>query len=269
MQTCIVFNLLATSYLLALCIKIPTGPSAMVDKTFYRKMPNSHPKTGEEFLFSETGSLSIKIKISMRRLLYWWNILHVDESEMIHRVYRAQKLSPVFGDWIQLLETDKKQFGILLTDADIQSVSLYKFKQFIKKKAKELMIEYLSSLQQKHSKSKDLDVEDLEMSPYLCDPRFNKTEREILFKLRSRTIQTKENFQNAYLNNDMLCELCKLFPCTQFHPLQCPSLMARIMVDKNVDISEKHIYGSVDQQLLFVKIYSQFWDLRQEIMQDK
>ena len=79
-----------------------------VDKTFYRKLLNSHPKTGEEFLFSETGSLSIKIKISMRRLLYWWNILHVDESEMIHRVYRAQKLSPVFGDWIQLLETDKK-----------------------------------------------------------------------------------------------------------------------------------------------------------------
>ena len=88
-------------------------------------------------------------------------------------------------------------------------------------------------------------------------------------KERSRTIQTKENFQNAYLNNDMLCELCKLFPCTQFHPLQCPSLMTRIMVDKNVNISEKHIYGSVDQQLLFVKIYSQFWDLRQEIMQDK
>ena len=42
-----------------------------VDKTFYRKLLNSHPKTGEEFLFSETGSLSIKIKISMRRLLYW------------------------------------------------------------------------------------------------------------------------------------------------------------------------------------------------------
>ena len=101
------------------------------------------------------------------------------------------------------------------------------------------MIEYVLSLQQKHSKSKDLDVEDLEMSPYLCDPRFNK--KEILFELRSRTIQTKENFQNAYLNNDMLCELCKLFPCTQFHPLQCPSLMTRIMVDKNVNIIEKHI----------------------------
>jgi hypothetical protein len=131
------------------------------------------------------------------------------------------------------------------------------------------MVEYLLSLQQKHSKSRDLDVENLEMSPYLCDPRFNKKEREILFKLRSRTIQTKENFQNAYLNNNMLCELCKLFPCTQFHPLQCPSLMTRIMVDENVKISEKHVYGSVDQQLLFVKIYTQFWDLRQDIMQDK
>ena len=107
------------------------------------------------------------------------------------------------------------------------------------------------------------------MSPYLCDPRFKKKEREILFKLRSRTIQTKENFQNAYLNNNMLCELCKLFPCTQFHPLQCPSLMTRIMVDENVKISEKHVYGSVYQHPASAKIYTQFWDLRQDIMQDK
>ena len=142
-----------------------------------------------------------------------------------------------------------------MTDTDIQSVSLYKFKQFIKKKAKELMIEYLSSLQQKHSKSKDLDVEDLEMSPYLCDPRFNKTEREILFKLRSRTIQTKENFQNAYLNNDMLCELCKLFPCTQFHPLQCPSLMTKISEPYQTShaIDTSHT-GYLDNILCCIKI---------------
>ena len=47
---------------------------------------------------------------------------------------------------------------------------------------------------------------------------------------------TKENFPNAYLN----------------------------IVDKSVQLDEKHVYGTVDQQLLFVKIYIQFWELREE-----
>ena len=237
-----------------------------VDKIFYRKLFNSHPKTGEEFFFSETGTISIKLKLSMRRLIYWWNILHVNKSEMIYKVYKAQKLSPVGGDWIHLLDRDKQQFGIHVSDEHIQTVSLYKFKQFVKKKASELMIRYLLGLQQKHSKSKYIDVEDLEMSPYLLDSRFNKVEREMLFKLRSRTISTKENFPNAYLNNDMLCQLCKLFPCTQFHVLQCSSLVTSLIVDKSVKLDEKDVYGTVDQQLLFVKIYVKFWDLREEML---
>ena len=137
------------------------------------------------------------------------------------------------GDWIHLLERDTQQFGIQVSDEQIQTVSLYKFKQFVKKKASKLMIQYLLGLQQKHSKSKYIDVEDLGMSPYLLDSRFNQVEREMLFQLRSRTISTKENFPNAYLNNDMLCQLCKLFPCTQFHILQCSSLVTSIIVDKS------------------------------------
>ena len=83
----------------------------------------------------------------------------------------------------------------------------------------------------KHSKSKELEVEDLSISPYLIDRRFSKENRELLFKLRSKTILVKENFKNAYLNNDMLCELCLLFPCTQSHPLQCPKLNTNLLVD--------------------------------------
>ena len=75
-----------------------------------------------------------------------------------------------------------------------------------------LMVENLKKMQSKNSKSKQLEVEDFSISQYLLDARFSKEEREILFKLRSKTIQTKDNFPNAYLNNNMLCELCQLFP---------------------------------------------------------
>ena len=128
-------------------------------------------------------------------------------------------------------------------------------------------MKYLSKLKQKHSKSRMLDVCDLTTSPYLLDSRFSKAERELLFRLRSNTVDVKDNFKHAYQNNDMLCQLCKLFSCTQSHVLQCPELKTQILVDSKINLSDDFIYGNVDQQLLYVKIYKEFWDLRCKILE--
>ena len=205
----------------------------------------------------------------MRRLLYWWHLLHVSKSEMIFKVYYAQKLSPVCGDWIELLEKDKEQFGINISDDEVSNISQQKFKKYVKQKSIEVTIEFLEKLKKKNSKSKQLDVTDMTTSPYLLDSRFSKAERELLFRLRSRTILVKENFSNAYPNNDMMCELCKLFPCTQFHPIQCPELNASIIVEKTLNINENFIYGTIDEQLVYVKIYKHFWDLREKIFKER
>ena len=66
----------------------------------------------------------------------------------------------------------------------------------------------------------------------------------------------------------MLCQLCKLFPCTQYHILQCPSLVTSLIVDKSVKLDDSHVYGTADQQLLFVKIFIQFWNLREEMIEN-
>jgi hypothetical protein len=76
----------------------------------------------------------------------------------------------------------------------------------------------------------------------------------------------KDDFRNAYLDNDMLCDLCKLFPCTQAHPLQCPQLMTTMIVDKKLNINDNFIYGDMDQQLVYVKIYKQYWELREQLL---
>ena len=124
-------------------------------------------------------------------------------------------------------------------------------------------------MQQKHSKSGMLDIYNVETSPYLLDNRFSKQERELLFRLRSKTVDVKENFKNAYLNNDMLCQLCKLVRCTQSHVIQCPKLITEIIVDSQCQLSENDIYGNVDQQLLYVKVYKEFWDLRTRILEER
>ena len=64
----------------------------------------------------------------------------------------------------------------------------------------------------------------------------------------------------------MLCDLCKLFTCTQSHILQCPNLTSRMIVDQALNLTDKFIYGTVDQQLIYVKIYQQFWELREELL---
>ena len=237
-----------------------------VDRMFFKQLFNCHSKTGIECYYSESASISIRIKVSARRLMYWWHIISVDKSELINRVYSAQKLSPVYGDWVKQLDIDKKQFDIKLSDTDMKSISQQKFKNYVQKKSSELTIQYLENLQKKNSKSKKLDMRDMRISPYLQDSRFSKDERELLFKLRSKTIWVKDNFRNAYLDNDMLCDLCKLFPCTQAHPLQCPQLMTTMIVDKKLNINDNFIYGDVDQQLVYIKIYKQYWELREQLL---
>ena len=133
-------------------------------------------------------------------------------------------------------------------------------------KTKELTIKYLQKLKKNNTKSKQLELTDVKISTYLVDIRFNKDERELLFKLRSKTLLVKDNFRNSFMNNHMLCELCKLFPWTQSHPINCPELKLKLVIDDKLKISEEFIFGTVEQQLLYVKIFKQFWDLRRDLL---
>jgi hypothetical protein len=42
-----------------------------------------------------------------------------------------------------------------------------------------------------------------------------------------------------------------------------------MIVDKKLNINDKFIYGDVDQQLVYVKIYKQYWDLREEMLTEQ
>ena len=79
----------------------------------------------------------------------------------------------------------------------------------------------------------------------------------------------KQNFPNAYVNNDMLCDLCNLFPCTQEHHLQCPVFAGSLVVDKGGKLTEKFNSWSTNEQLVYVKIYKHFLDLRDKLLKQK
>ena len=132
----------------------------------------------------------------------------------------------------------------------------------------EVTLEYIEGLKAKHSKVHKYDTSTLSISPYLTDNRFSRSERDLLFKLRSRTVQVKNNFQNGNLEN-MMCDLCNLFTCTQEHVLSCPVLTVKCTIVITKSINHSFIYGSVDQQLTYMKICSQFWWKRKQILELK
>ena len=220
-------------------------------------------------IYAYTGILNIKSLIQIRRVMYLWHILSRDKTELIRRVYETQKISSNAGDWIRLVEADKSELNITMSDEEIQGVSKDMFKTFVKEKVTNKFIQDLKELKMKHSKSKYLDCTDLKIAEYLKDPRLDTKKKQLLFKLRSRTLDVKSNFGSS--NGNQLCLSCGLDEETQGHLLQCPSLVRNLkyLIGKTSKLEENHIYSDIEKQIKIVNIYSDILEQREILRNQK
>jgi hypothetical protein len=166
-----------------------------------------------------------------------------------------------------MVEADKEELGIGLTDEEIQGVSKEMFKTYIKKKAKINYLKHLNTLKSKHSKSEFLECSDVKMAEYIEDPRLNTRKKQLLFSLRSKTLDVKGNFKT--MNQSPWCISCGLFQETQQHILQCPPLVENLqyLKGKTSKLEEKFIYGNIEQQHIIVNIYSDILEERENLQQ--
>ena len=74
-----------------------------IDHQLIRVICNAHSKTPIEFLYLETKSQPLSHIISTRRIMYLHHILQKEETELVKRVYNAQKESPTKGDFVTLV----------------------------------------------------------------------------------------------------------------------------------------------------------------------
>ena len=158
-------------------------------------------------------------------------------------MYTTQKFSTNTGDWAALVEQDKKQLGINMSDQDIQGVSKEAFKRYVTKKVKANFLIYLNGMKNKHSKSNNLKCDELKTAEYLVSPRFSQKEKILLFKLRSRTLDIKGNFKSQHKDPWRIC--CGRFEESQNHLLQCQEIGKRLsyLTEKQIDYVENDIYG--------------------------
>ena len=235
-----------------------------VDKILLRNILDAHRKTPVEWMYADTGKLDMKSLIQIRRMMFLWHILSRNESELIYRVYQSQKISSNRGDWVRMIESDKKELNIHMTDEEIKGVSKQMFKTIVKEKVKARFIQHINSLKAQHSKSKYLECSELKMAEYIEDNRLNDTEKKLLFKLRSKTLDVKKNFGN---HENPWCTSCGLTEETQGHLLQCPPLIRNLnyLIGGTSVINENHIYGNIEEQIRIVHIYSDILPEREKI----
>ena len=108
------------------------------------------------------------------------------------------------------------------------------------------------------------------LQEYMTDTNFTLNLVCMLFSLRSHTYKlTKKNFSYKYKDN-MFCELCKIFPCSQKHILKCPKIQAYLHInnfDNNFkEVEYEWIYGSANEQLRVTQAYEVLSGIKQSII---
>ena len=226
-----------------------------VDLMLLRKLTNGHSKTAKEAFYLETGSLPMKFVIMKRRLMYLHTILRRPDTELTKQFYGVQKTICTKGDWFGIVMKDRKELNISHTDNDIATMSQDMFRTLVKKSIERKALTYLNSLAMGHSKSVDLVKTRFERESYFEDNNFSKSEVELLFALRTRTIRNiKKNFASQFSNN-MDCQLCCLHEDSQEHLLQCSELVTRVKIPTDIHYSD--VFKGSEKQLKIGRIIKQ------------
>ena len=117
-----------------------------MDKILLCKILETPTSTPTPALYLELGLVPLSFKIKAKRIIYLYEILKRNDSEMLKKVFEAQSNDPVKGDWTETVKKDLIDFDLNHLSFDsIKMMKKGKFKKLVKKKCKEKSFEYLSS----------------------------------------------------------------------------------------------------------------------------
>ena len=241
------------------------------DISFWKKCLNSHSKTAKELYYLETGTIEIKYIIAKRRLMYLHHILTRPDDELIYKVYNIQRISPSKGDFFCLLQSEREKYGIQFTDEEISSMSKNRFKQIVNTQVRKFAYTSLIQRAMSHSKSTKIaeksTYKNFKIQSYLKHPEINKEEGQLLFALRSRSLDLKNNLKRLY-NNNMICRICLDEDSieSEIHLLSCVVLKGEVDEDEK-KIKYADIYGPIDKQIPAVKLYKKILRKRKIYME--
>ena len=116
-----------------------------------------------------------------------------------------------------------------------------------------------------HKKVKTLKYKKVQIQTYLKDSNLSTEKKQLLFSLRTRMLDIKENFSFLYLDNE--CTLgCKEIE-SQEHLLNCQVIIENCFeLSEDIDVEYEDIVGTIDRQIKFINLYKCVIDTRKELL---
>ena len=124
----------------------------------------------------------------------------------------------------------------------------------MKQKIHDGALNFLKSIQDKHTKMSNLNYQELKCSKYLLDNRLSNEDKKLLFKFRTRMYTVKANFRTQF-KDKLDCKLCKSAIESQAHLFECNEIKNMIPeLKSNSKVKYEHIFGNIGQMREVVKI---------------
>ena len=147
--------------------------------------------------------------------------------------------------------------------AEIQAQKKETFKKIIKTKIRNLAFSDLMKEKEGKSKMKDLTYSELKMQDYLVSNELTRSEKQLLFKIRTRMINTPDN-----MGQNTLCKICHISRDEMSHVLNCVVLQLawQACQDGSVTVEISDAYGDIGKQKKLAEVYQRKWRMREQIL---
>ena len=137
------------------------------DIILQKKILSAKGNPSKCFMQLELGIIPIKFVLKLRRLNFLHYILNEDTDSMISQVYHTMKEDSKKGDYIGLINKDKLELGINLTDSEIKDLPRSSWKRYIKETVTSASLLYLVEENSSKNKTKHIVFNELKLNEYL------------------------------------------------------------------------------------------------------
>ena len=193
--------------------------------------------------------------------MYYQNILKKQPSELVRRVFNAQKMNSVKGDWTKLVERYLQEYDIQINEKCVENMSKMEFKTIVKNKIRDKVFSKLKQQQEDHTKINNICYSEFKTQGYLKNHMFNNHKAALLFSLRSRT--TKDFKANFPYNAGQMCPAGCIELDTPEHCIICKNIVNEETNVENI-IYEDIFSDSVYKQAAVVKLISSLLERRED-----
>ena len=217
-----------------------------IDKILIKRILNVPSSTPSALLYLELGMTPLKYLIQARRLLFLHHIITRKEDTLIYKFFNAQCREPAKNDWSETVKRDMEELDLNYEFSDIKSLSKNVWLKRVKEACKSKAFEDLTDTQMEYSKGNNLGYGSLKMRGYLKTRDINKSQAILLFKIRTRMLNLKNNFKNG--NNDLSCKVCFQGVDSQDH-----MMMECLRLGELINLKEYlSIFGEDEEQMAAV-----------------